>query len=74
MVPKKPKYAGERLSYRINELPGLTGLSRSTLYKYMKPGADGTPPRLRWVPMGSFRLVPAEAIDELLGGTIDQPR
>jgi excisionase family DNA binding protein len=50
------------LAYRINDAAKVAGLSRSSLYSLMGEG------KLRSVLVGGRRLIPAEALRELLRG------
>jgi excisionase family DNA binding protein len=50
----------DRKTYRINEVIGATGLSRSTIYKLLSTG------ELRRVKVGSSTLVPAADVDALV--------
>lgn len=52
----------ERLAHRINDAAALAGLSRSTLYELMKTG------KLHTIKIGGRRLIPADALRELLQG------
>jgi hypothetical protein len=52
-----------RRAYRVNEAAAILGVSRSTLYKLMKPGGG-----LAWVQICGFRAVTPEAMDDLLAG------
>ena len=49
-----------RLAFRVNEAARVSGLSRSTLYKLMKPGGP-----LRSTRVGGRRLIPADALHAL---------
>ena len=50
------------LAYRINDAAKVAGLSRSSLYSLMGEG------KLRSVLVGGRRLIPADALRELLLG------
>ena len=52
-----------REAYSLGEVAGLTGLSVSGLYLLMNRG------KLRSVRVGGRRLIPRQALAELLGGT-----
>lgn len=51
-----------RRAYHVDEAALVYGLSRSTLYKLMAIG------KLRTVKVGGRRLIPVEAIEDLLAG------
>jgi excisionase family DNA binding protein len=51
----------DRRCYSLAEVAGLTGLAISTLYKLIKNGL------LKTTKVAGRRIVPAEALDELLG-------
>jgi excisionase family DNA binding protein len=51
----------DRRCYSLAEVAGLTGLAISTLYKLIKDGL------LKTTKVAGRRIVPAEALDELLG-------
>ena len=50
------------LAYRINDAAAISGLGRSSLYKLMNSG------QLRSVLVAGRRLIPAEALRELMQG------
>jgi hypothetical protein len=50
------------LAYRINDASAISGLGRSSLYKLMNSG------QLRSVLVAGRRLIPAEALRELMQG------
>jgi len=50
------------LTYRVNDAVKVTGLSRSTLYDLMKNQ------KLRSVLIGGRRLIPADALRDLIDG------
>jgi excisionase family DNA binding protein len=50
------------LAYRINDAAAISGLGRSSLYKLMNSG------QLRAVKVAGRRLIPAEALRELMQG------
>lgn len=47
----------------INKAAELLGISRSSVYKLFNDG------QLRWVHVGSRRVIPLSALNELLGET-----
>ena len=56
--PQQP----ERLTYRVRELPALTGLSRASCYELIARGD------LRSIRVGKAILVPASALQEWVNG------
>lgn len=54
------------VTYRVNDAVHAFGLSRSTLYAYMKKGA------LRTVKVGGRRLIPADALMALVLNSASQ--
>ena len=52
----------ERAAYSIDEVAEALGISRPMVYKLVAEG------RLRFVPAGARRLIPAAALEELLAG------
>jgi excisionase family DNA binding protein len=54
--------ASEKRALRINEASSLYGISRSTIYKIMAAGT------LRTVKIGGRRLIPRDALEDLLNG------
>jgi excisionase family DNA binding protein len=52
----------EKLTYTVEEAAEALGISRSRVYKEMDSG------RLRFVKFGRRRLVPRDAVSELLSG------
>ena len=60
-----PQGVGDQRAYRISEAASAYRLSRSTLYKLMAAGS------LRSVKIGGRRLIPRDALEDLLGGESD---
>jgi len=57
----KPPETSARLAYRPVEVCSLIGVPRSTVYEWLRTGA------LASVRVGRVRLVPREALEDLLG-------
>ena len=62
MQVTKPPGSGDRRGYQINEAAVAYRLSRSTIYKLIATGV------LRSVKVGGRRLIPVEAIEDLIMG------
>jgi excisionase family DNA binding protein len=67
-VPKRKRSFGtvgslKPRSLRVNDAAAIYGVSRSTLYKLMKPGGP-----LRSVKLGGRRLIPVDALEALIAG------
>ena len=58
-----PPPADSALAYRINDAAIVSGLSRATLYRLIKEN------KLRSVRAAGRRLIPSDALRELLNGT-----
>jgi Helix-turn-helix domain len=54
--------ASAALAYRVNDAAAISGLGRSSLYKLMNSG------QLRSVLVAGRRLIPADALRELMKG------
>lgn len=63
MKNAQPSTATPRLAYSIDEAAALLGVCRQTIYNNLHAG------RLRAVKLGQRRLIPADALSELLTTT-----
>lgn len=54
--------ASDRLTYSVNDVIELTGLSRATIYRQMNAG------HLAYLKVGSRTLIKREAIEAFLNG------
>jgi excisionase family DNA binding protein len=58
---------GAPLAFRVNPFCQRLGISRATLYKYVKLG------KIRVIKIGGRTLVPAEEVQRLLSGAQNEP-
>lgn len=58
----------EKLAFRIDEFCSSCGVGRTTAYRLMKTG------KLRYVRVGSRRLVPRDAAQQFLASHLEEPK